>query len=627
MKKTFPGFVLLAILLLTVACSRFSNRGTVDKPFIGSASSQSLSIESIELSDSATILHAVVHYHPGWWIRVAPTSAIVADGKTYGVESAEGIVFDDKTTMPDSGVLRFALTFPAIPADVRSIDFTEGTDDGWRIWDIDLTGKAEHTIYQGNIPAKLRQDTSRPLPETKIADGDSTTVRVHILGYKPDMGHHLRWALNTEAGQFDPDMEIPVSESGVAEWKIALSVPGVLFVVGTDNLAPLGAGVFLIAPGETADIYVDTHFSGINNMGIRDGKDDYMPKGYCARFTDGVYPDMSQNLCSGHYDMGMPSPDFADYHFDGDQYTDYILGVYQAALDSIDANPAITDMGRRYAKAKMMAQLIEATADAERLMKRNYYLKSGAEWGSPVPADSVPVKLSPENVRAIAANIDFNNLDMVLSGDLNTETEIWENAGIDPGILKTFSTYGTAYSQAANGRLDRALADSLRTLSEPLAKAVEEHNAAMQKRLEALGSAGIQPLPDVAPDRLLDAILAPHKGKVVMVDLWNTWCGPCRAALAANEPEKTGDLASDEIVWIYIANESSPREKYLTAIKDIRGLHYQVNDEQWKAITDRFNVDGIPYYILVDRKGNSTGRPDLRNHSLFKETLLDAVAN
>ena len=139
--------------------------------------------------------------------------------------------------------------------------------------------------------------------------------------------------------------------------------------------------------------------------------------------------------------------------------------------------------------------------------------------------------------------------------------------------------------------------------------------------MELAQSNFITPTPDVATDKVFDAIIAPHKGKVVVVDLWNTWCGPCRGALEVNEPLKTGELANDDIVWIYIADDSSDIAKYLEMVPDIKGIHYKVTPEQIKAIGSRFNVDGIPYYILVDRDGKAEGRPDLRDHSMYIESI------
>lgn len=48
---------------------------------------------------------------------------------------------------------------------------------------------------------------------------------------------------------------------------------------------------------------------------------------------------------------------------------------------------------------------------------------------------------------------------------------------------------------------------------------------------------------------------------------------------------------------------------------------------QIRNIRKRFDVDGIPYYILVDRSGKATGHPDYRDHDKMKEGIKAALAN
>lgn len=618
-KSRLYVFAAMALLLIAVACR--SNRGTVERPFIESANTTSLSFDRVELSDSSTVLYGVIHYEPGYWVRLASSSEISVDSTSYPMVSIEGIAADEQVVIPDSGVVRFTMTFPAIPKDVKSIDFAETTDGGWQIWGIDLTGKADHNINQKAVPSAAKRQ--REMPDPDFAYGDTTVINVHILGYRPEMGNKLTWCANTLHGQIGFDNPVKVDKEGNAVVKLDLSAPAYFMPVNIGDRVQVGGG-FYVAPGENLNGYIDTHISGIWNMETRDEIEGGMPEDFCLAFSDGVYPQFNRGVET----MPIYSGEFGNYRMNGDEYTAYILDMYKSLGDSIAANPELTEIDRRVNKARLMAELINVASIPMVILSRNYYATNrDARWGSPIPADSMNCVLSPENLKEIAAVVDFNDKDMLLFNDFDrVNAGVWEEAGIDAGIVKMVNDYMNAYAKAENGELKTPVDASLKKLDKALVADLEAHNAAIKAQLEAMGADRVTPTPDVAPEKVFDAIIAPHKGKVVMVDLWNTWCGPCRAAIAENEPEKSGDLSSDDIVWIYIANQTSPEGTYLRMINDIKGIHYQVDAETWKAICKRFDVDGIPFYILVDRNGKAEGRPDIRDHTLYKKTLLNALS-
>jgi thiol-disulfide isomerase/thioredoxin len=108
--------------------------------------------------------------------------------------------------------------------------------------------------------------------------------------------------------------------------------------------------------------------------------------------------------------------------------------------------------------------------------------------------------------------------------------------------------------------------------------------------------------PSVEADKLFDAMIGKFKGKVIFVDFWATWCGPCRSGIERIKPLKE-ELAGKDIVFLYITGPSSPEGTWNNMIPDIKGEHYRVNGDEWNTLCGKFNVTGIPHYVLVDKEG------------------------
>ena len=110
---------------------------------------------------------------------------------------------------------------------------------------------------------------------------------------------------------------------------------------------------------------------------------------------------------------------------------------------------------------------------------------------------------------------------------------------------------------------------------------------------------------DVAPEDILQTILDNYKGKAVLIDMWATWCGPCRAGHKTMAPLKE-ELKGRNIKFIYITPPSSPPTTWLEMMKDIDGDHYYLTEEQNHYILSHFESSGIPTYAIYDTKGQQT---------------------
>ena len=107
-------------------------------------------------------------------------------------------------------------------------------------------------------------------------------------------------------------------------------------------------------------------------------------------------------------------------------------------------------------------------------------------------------------------------------------------------------------------------------------------------------------------EALLKKILEPYKGKFVLLDVWGTWCGPCKEALS-HSTEEYARLNRFDIQYLYLANRS-PQDSWENVIKEynVSGdnvAHYNLPAEQQEAIEQYLNVHAFPTYKLFNRDG------------------------
>ena len=133
----------------------------------------------------------------------------------------------------------------------------------------------------------------------------------------------------------------------------------------------------------------------------------------------------------------------------------------------------------------------------------------------------------------------------------------------------------------------------------------------------------IAEVPDVSYDKILEAIVAQHKGKPVFVDFWGTFCAPCLRAREIMSPLKA-EMRERGVVEIYFANSSSPRRRWRSMLPDIGGIHYYLTDAQWIALQDKYQFPGVPTYMIFNEEGEKTFQPIFRVRAILKFQVADS---
>ena len=176
---------------------------------------------------------------------------------------------------------------------------------------------------------------------------------------------------------------------------------------------------------------------------------------------------------------------------------------------------------------------------------------------------------------------------------------IWTYRTIDDlnKYRNQFNTYYASFSAGALSALENAFAEKTRRL------AVEEREVT-QKELEKTYAALGKPAPPFTLNAKNDKSykLGDFKGKVVVLDLWSSWCDLCRIENQALQKLYRKFRNDQRIAFIGVAVMDNIDE-WVNALKADHPVGIQLFDKD-KVVFDAYINEHIPKFVVIDKKGN-----------------------
>lgn len=620
----------VAGLLLLASCTP-ENR-VIENPVYTARNNNTIEVSKVSLTDSTTVLDIQATFTPGYWIKIVSNSLLTDNnGNNYPITSSIGIDLDKEFWMPESGEATFQLVFPPLKRGAKTIDFIEGADvsDGYRIYSIQLKDNVTPNI---KLPKRFKQaeiDKNAPLTEPAFIYGKAT-IKGKVLGYTKGMPDKITidaynpfyggvWGKEVPETTLDKDGSFSYTINLLGMTRISLNY--------ANNYIQIWG-----MPNETSEVCINMPEITRRKSKIHANKASYGEAIYYNGPWESLVMENAKKstiVYDTSRELSIPNEELLNTSFEAFKANE--IKIYETIIEKAnqsDLSQATKDYIKVEAAARMMSSLSMAPDNHISLYQRKEMNnKSKAEI------------LAYYDKMKQSIPTDFYHIPDELTDLLNTTTAITTNpypsilrvqrTNIKDGLLNQMKqTLDISDELGGFKPLTDKQKEEMKSLPEACQQYLNDANKELLATLEANKKKEghhVNEVGEVANEKLFESIISKFRGKVLLVDFWATWCGPCRVANKEMKPMKE-TLKEKDIVYVYITDETSDRTTWEQMIPDLKGEHFYLTEEQWEYLGNSLDISGVPTYYIIDREGNtafrSVGYPGT---SKIKEELEKAL--
>ena len=593
MKRTIITFVLAVATLMAMG----QEKVVWEELAVGYSPNPQFMITKVEFSKEKTTLHVVYQYPPDEWFRVSKESYLQSDGKKYAIVGSDSIALDEECyTDEETWARGFVLYFKPLPLDTKEFDFLEGTDSyDFKVFNIH---EESYTMPVTPVPDEYKADYAEEdvLAEMKYSD-EPATIHFKAMNYRKGMNTEVQVQYVDLKNPAEPvDAKVRLNDDGEADLSLPICFPQVVYATLYNIPWASHCGLYLV-PGKEVTMLIDMLHddSGINSKFVGF-------KGYFAKFDKELYPMMVE--CEKAVSEKMEqSPKWEDIH---DVKT--LIDAYEKVCSYWKELPQSLSYSKTVIEY-MVSQIDDPPVYLENALDSLMQTKEFIDY---ILQHCTKNLYSP---KAVFSNRFVDDSKYFVMADAR-------------GINADLARYCYYLPQVLQGKdIAKPLLED-KALSDLYDKYAEEYRSGIASNKEGFADqANVHYLDmtEVEPKDVLPTLFERYKGKVVMIDIWATWCVPCRYGIEQMEPLKK-ELADKDIVYIYITSSTSPVDTWKELSPNIGGEQYYLTDEQRNFMMEQHKSDGYPTYAIYSSDGNLTyttaGFPGVET---IKEELEKAI--